>query len=189
MSINLTLVVLEPSLADRLRSNPSLSEEIEIEPSQDDLLASHGLQIDRTLSDDEYPFDRLALGKDWHLMDQFFTGRGGPRLLKFFKADGTSSFLTSGGASIGEGSGYGPARLLSARECGDIDTFLAGFDVSSALEGLTMEFIKDADVYVYSQGNVPIEEIRRIARSNFEELKSFFRRASTAALSAYIFMS
>lgn len=189
MSINLTLVALDASLTEKLHADPFLSEEIEIEPPQDSHLASLGFPMQRTLSEDEYPDDRLALGKDWHLLDKLFTRGDGSQLPGSWKSSDIRSFLTAGGQPMGEGSGYGPARVFSAAECGDIDTFLEVFDASSAIEELTIDFVVREDVYVYSRGDIPIEEIRRIARVNLEEVKGFFRRASTTASSAYLFMS
>ena len=190
MSINMSLVQLDPELAAKLLANPSLTTEIEIDPSRDEAMRRYGFAITRTLAEDDKPEERFELGKDWHLLNHIFKPKSFlARLSAVFGSSWPESFLVAGGTEIGEGSGYGPGRLLSAQETADIDTFLSTFDLTGALENLTSAVITPADIYSYAVVDVPIEEVRRVARATIGELQGFVRRSATTSSSIYIFMT
>ena len=75
MSLVLKLARLPEDLAERVRADPTLADEIGVSDKYDHILEAHGHGLQRKLSADEQPGDILDLGKDWDLMNHFFTKR------------------------------------------------------------------------------------------------------------------
>ena len=181
---------LEPYLAEKLVANPAIASELTIDPAYDAMLKAHGLGVERTLDPSEGPVETLELDKDWDLLNHLFTkGRRRAGLGALIGTNWPKAFLVEGGQPVGEGSGYGPDRLLSARQTAEVDTFLSEFDLAGALQSLTSQSIRRADIYSISQSDLPIEEIHRIARVLVEDLSAFVRRASTSGSSLFLYMT
>ena len=190
MSLVLKLARLPEDLAERVRADPTLADEIGVSDAYDHILEAHGLGFQRKLSADEQPEDILDLGKDWDLMNHLFTKRSTlSAIAALGRPDWPNAFLTSGGQSLGSGGGYDPGRLLGPAEVGDVDRFLADFDIEAARAALTEAAL--ADIYSLSslRGESGLAEARRLALLWTRELRSFVRRSATSGSSIYIFMT
>ena len=190
VSLVLKLARLPEELAERVRADPALADEIGLTDKYDDILKAHGLGIERKLSADEQPEDILDLGKDWDLMNHLFTKRSTlATIAALGRPSWPSAFLTSGGQRLGSSGGYDRGRLLGPAEVGDVDRFLADFDAEAALSALTNASL--ADIYSHSslKGANALAEARRLALLWTRELRSFVRRSVTSGSSIYIFMT
>ena len=180
MSINLSLFGLSASLTEALLADSQVATEILIPPDRDAQMAAIGFNIPRTV--DERPEETLKLHKDWHLMHAFYAGDLAPARGSGIEAGWPDTFLLQGGRTLAGENGYGPDRLLTASEVGDVDAFLSGIQFEDTLVALTEDALRASDIYVYGGENgVSLQETRETARIVHQEIVDFFRRCATGS--------
>lgn len=83
---------------------------------------------------------QLDLHKSWHMLHYLFTGTA-------WEGETPAATLLLGGQEVGEGMGYGPARVLSATDTAKFAGFLGGIDLEQLIGRLDVAAMRKLEIY------------------------------------------
>ena len=118
----------------------------------------------------------LDLDKSWHLLHYLFTGSAwdGPM---------PAATLLSGGREVGEDLGYGPARVLTAKETQEFAQYLGGQTEAQLARKINVPAMQRLDIYAADQDSK--EDLEHY----FPQLKSYVSDAAAKGQGLVIWMS
>ncbi|MEQ1887506.1 MAG: YfbM family protein [Bryobacteraceae bacterium] len=120
--------------------------------------------------------DALELDKAWHVLHYVLTGAAwdGPQ---------PAAALLSGGKEVGEDLGYGPARVLSAKETQAFAKYLGTQSEASLVKKLNVPKMQSMDIYCADDDSE--EDLNHY----FPQLKSYVTDAAAKGQGLLIWMS
>jgi len=116
----------------------------------------------------EFPVVECDIDKAWHGIHFVLTGTDAEQPLPL-------GFILNGGTDIGDDLGYGPARLLTAQQVGEIATALEPFDAAAFAQRVDHKALCEHSIY--SMDEDCEEDDREYLCEFFGELRAFMEAA------------
>lgn len=146
--------------------------------------------LDRRLAanDDEPSGDAgageiLDLHKSWHALHFLFTGTA-------WEGRAPADALLNGGREVGEDLGYGPARLLDAKETAAFAVFLRTQTVEGLLGKVDLRRMSDLEIYCFEDdGEDAAEDVEADIETYFPQLKDFVVAAADKGEGLLVWMA
>ncbi|MFM9862429.1 MAG: YfbM family protein [Micropepsaceae bacterium] len=120
--------------------------------------------------------DALELDKSWHVLHYLFTGKAWDGPLP-------AAALLSGGREVGEDLGYGPARVLSAKETQAFAQYLGAQSEAALVKKLNVPKMQSMDIYCAD------DDAQEDLNHYFPQLKSYVSDAAAKGQGLLIWMS
>jgi Domain of unknown function (DUF1877) len=120
--------------------------------------------------------DALELDKSWHVLHYVLTGAAWDGPLP-------AAALLTGGREVGEDLGYGPARVLSAKETQAFALYLGMQSEASLVKKLNVPKMRSMDIYCAD------DDCEEDLNHYFPQLKSYVSDAAAKGQGLVIWMS